>query len=186
MVLKCFWMECYQCGFPVASVDWTEEFLLPVPHTPVAHAVESSQLETARGAAPVLAMSSKESCMVIPYGTYTRECTRTTPQLCRFLLWPACFVTTKTSQASWPSWCQGPNWAPARTESHRLKACFGPYVFISCLKFFFPFPPYGEGNAFFYLSQFLKKSPKSVWRYLVKNKKKNEQICGDKEQLLLL
>lgn len=26
MILKCFWMECYQCGFPVASLDWTESF----------------------------------------------------------------------------------------------------------------------------------------------------------------
>lgn len=44
------------CGFP--GLNW--EFLLPVPPTAVCRAVESSQLETARGVAPVLAMSGKE------------------------------------------------------------------------------------------------------------------------------
>lgn len=53
-------MECLLCGFPGLK----QEFLLPVLPTAVCHAVEISQLETARGAAPVLAMSS----MVVLYG----------------------------------------------------------------------------------------------------------------------
>lgn len=45
-------------------------------------------------------------------------------------------------------------------------------MFSSLVFFFYPFPPDGEGNVSFFLSQFLKKSPKSVWEYLVKNNKK--------------
>lgn len=82
---------------------------------------------------------ARSSCMVFPYGTYARDFQ-----------------------------CLGPNWAPARTESNRFKANFGPDTFFHCLNFFYPFLPYGERNAFFFSPSSLK-SPRSVGQCLVKN-----------------
>lgn len=77
----------------------------------------------------------------------------------------------KSGQADLPC-VSGQTEPPARTESNMLKAIFGPDVFIPCLNFFILFLLMGKGNASFFLSQFFKKFPKSVWRYLAKNNKK--------------
>lgn len=94
MILNCSWIECLPCGF----FGLNQEFLLPVLPTAVCQAVESSQLETARGAAPVLAMSSK----IILYGFSLWHIYQGLHQNQRTAVHTAvgtCLFCTKTSQA---------------------------------------------------------------------------------------
>lgn len=164
MVLKCFWMECYQCGFPVASVDWTEEFLLPVPHTPVAHAVESSQLETARGAAPVLAMSSKEvlygySLRHIYQGVHQNHPTAVQIPVVTCLF---CNNQDKSGKADLPG-VRGQTELQQGLKATGSKLVLAPMFSSVVWNFFFLFLLMGKGMHFFTSPSSLKSPLKIVY-----------------------
>lgn len=135
-------MECVQCGFP----ELNQEFLLPVPPTAVCHAVENSQLGTARGAAPVLAMI-QQGCpgwfflMAHMPGTAPEPPHSCAHSCCNLLV----LYQDKSGKADLPSvWGQT---APG-LNSDRLKLALALLFSSAVLFFFFPFPPYGKGNAF--------------------------------------